>query len=89
MEGNGTNSTFSRFLVCKSDRLVITHFFSQDLVPTKISQHITFKSQDTEADTRCVLQKKVFLETLQNAQENTCVRVSFLKKLQDWGLQLY
>ena len=29
--------------------------------------------------------KKVFLETLQNSQENTCARVSFLIKLQTWG----
>ena len=26
--------------------------------------------------------KKVFLEILQNSQENTCARASFLKKLQ-------
>ena len=32
---------------------------------------------------------KVFLETSQNWQENTCVRVSFLIKLQVLGLQLY
>ena len=29
-----------------------------------------------------VLQKKVFLEISQNSQENTCARVSFLRKLQ-------
>ena len=34
-----------------------------------------------EAGTRGVLCKKVFLEILQNPQENTCVRVSFLIKL--------
>ena len=33
--------------------------------------------------------KKVFLEILQNSQENTCARVSFLIKLQSCGLQLY
>ena len=33
--------------------------------------------------------KKVFLEVSQNSQENTCARVSFLIKLQAWGLQLY
>ena len=32
--------------------------------------------------------KKVFLEISQNSQENTCTRVSFLIKLQAWGLQL-
>ena len=33
--------------------------------------------------------KKKFLEILQNSQENTCPRVSFLIKLQVSGLQLY
>ena len=32
----------------------------------------------TEAATRGVLYKKVFLEILQNSQENTCARASFL-----------
>ena len=40
-----------------------------------------------EAATRCVLQKKVFLEISQNSQENTCARVSFLIKLQASGLR--
>ena len=31
---------------------------------------------------------KVFLEILQNSQENTCARVSFLIKLQPYALQL-
>ena len=35
-----------------------------------------------EAATRGVLCKKVFLEILQNSQENTCARVSFLINLQ-------
>ena len=35
-----------------------------------------------EAATRGVLWKKVFLEISQNSQENTCVRASFLIKLQ-------
>ena len=35
-----------------------------------------------EAATRSVLLKKVFLETSQNSQENTCARASFLMKLQ-------
>ena len=42
--------------------------------------------QKTEAATRSVLWKKVFLEISQNSQENTCARVSFLIKLQLWGL---
>ena len=36
----------------------------------------------TEAATRGVLCKKMFLENSQNSQENTCARVSFLIKLQ-------
>ena len=37
---------------------------------------------------RCFI-KKVLLEILQNSQENTCTRVSFLIKLQAMDLQLY
>ena len=37
---------------------------------------------------RCSV-KKLFLETPQNLLENTCDRVSFLKKLQASGLQLF
>ena len=33
---------------------------------------------------RCFI-KKMFLKIPQNSQENTCVRVSFLTKLQAWG----
>ena len=36
-----------------------------------------------------VLQKKEFLKILKNSHENTCVRVSFLIKLQVYSLQLY
>ena len=35
------------------------------------------------------VKRKVFLVILQNSQESTCVRVSFLIKLQVGGLQLY
>ena len=38
---------------------------------------------------RCSVKKKVLSEISQNSQENTCVRVSFLIKLQALGLQLY
>ena len=43
----------------------------------------------TEAATRGVLWKNMFLEISQNSQENTCARVSFLIKLPASGLQLY
>ena len=38
--------------------------------------------QFSEAATRGVLRKKVFLKISQNSQENTCARISFLVKLQ-------
>ena len=41
----------------------------------------------SEAATRGVLWKEVFLEISQNSQENTCTRVSFLIKLQASGLR--
>ena len=45
--------------------------------------------KNTEATTRGVLWKMVFLEIFQSSQENTCTRVCFLIKLQGWALQLY
>ena len=39
----------------------------------------------TEAVTRMCSVKKVFLKMSQNSQENTCVRISFLIKLQASG----
>ena len=39
---------------------------------------IDFDRKETEATTRGVLSKKVFLKISQNSQENTCARVSFL-----------
>ena len=47
--------------------------------------YLSALKQRTEAVTqRCSL-KKVFLEIVQNSQENTSVRVSFLMKLQVKG----
>ena len=46
-------------------------------------------SASSEAGVRRGSVKKVFLEISQNSQENTCARVSFLKKLQALGLQFY
>ena len=43
----------------------------------------------SEAVTRGVLWKKVFLKISQNFLENTSARVSFIIKLLAWGLQLY
>ena len=44
---------------------------------------------NAEAVSRTCFVKKVFLKISQNSQENTCVRVSFLLKLQASDLQLY
>ena len=41
----------------------------------------------TEDVSRRYSVRKVFLKFLQNSQENTCVRVSFLIKLQAWGFR--
>ena len=45
------------------------------------------KRGDTEAVARRCSVKKVFLDISQNSQENTCVKVSFLIKLQASGLR--
>ena len=47
------------------------------------------QGKPSEAVVQTCSVKKVFLEISQNAQENTCARVSFLVKLQPSGLQLY
>ena len=44
-------------------------------------------NSSTEAATRGVQCKKMFLEISQNSQENTCANASFLIKA--WGLQLH
>ena len=57
--------------------------------PSTINQDTFFSFYESEAATRGVLQEKVLLEISQNSQENTCVWVSFLIKLQALDLQLY
>ena len=62
-----------------------TWFFNkvQFLLITNVN--VLFQSWNyfkTEAATRGVLSKKVFLKISQNSQENTCATVSFLIKLQ-------
>ena len=58
-------------------------------VKVLISLLILSSNINTEAVTRGVVQEKVFLEILQNSQENTCTKASFLVKLQGLGLQRY
>ena len=64
------------FLLCSHTKIdfiwVIKIVKTVKLIDTKYS----------EAATRGVLYKKVFLKISQNSQENTCARVSFLIKLQ-------
>ena len=43
----------------------------------------------TEAVAQMCSVKKLFLEVLQNSQENNCARVSFLIKLQAWGTFIF
>ena len=45
--------------------------------------------QESEPATRKSSVKKVFLAVSLNSQENNCDRVSFLIKLEAWGLQLH
>ena len=50
--------------------------------PSAFSVEMAFVTKKTtEAATRVVLLKKMFLEILQNSQENTCARVFFLIKV--------
>ena len=44
---------------------------------------------DKEAVAKECSGKKVFLKISQNSQENICVVVSFLIKLQAWGPEIY
>ena len=46
--------------------------------------HLSYRSSSPE-----VFCKKVFLKISQYSQDKTCPGVSFLSKLQAWGLQLY
>ena len=52
------------------------------------TRQIHCKFNRTEAVAQRCSAKKVFLESLQNLQENICARVSFLIKLQAWGLSV-
>ena len=47
------------------------------------------QADNSEAATRGVLLKEMFLEISQNLQGNICARDSFLIKLQALGMQLY
>ena len=79
-------------VVWKSDTILLLKGKGIMIVRTKKSQ-ILVMHLVANLSWKAVAQrypvKKVFLEISQNLQENTCARVSFLIKLQAWGLQLY
>ena len=67
--------------------------FASYLCISFIVENIQFRHVDdisrpllTEAVAQRFSVKKVFIKISQNPQENTCARVSFLIKLQAWGL---
>ena len=45
---------------------------------------VFLKQHSSEAATEGVLQEKVFLEILQNSQENACARASFFNETRLW-----
>ena len=55
---------------------------------TSKTDNVVDKPDTPEAVVQRCSVKKMFLEISQNSQENTCVRVSFLIKLQASGLDL-
>ena len=54
------------------------------MVYTKETEDLHTKPINSEAATRCVLSKKVFLEISQNLQENICARGATLLKKRLW-----
>ena len=65
------------------------YLFSQNTSGVYFCPSIIVQKKCPEAVTRRCSVKKVFLDILQNSQENSCARVSFLIKLQVSGLQLW
>ena len=55
----------------------------------KIISSLQQRQQSFRSSRPEVLCKQGVLEISQNSHENTCARVSFLIKLQAWGLQIY
>ena len=68
--------TFGRLLLW-----LLLIIFSSNLHSRQLTSDEIFAA----AATRGILEKKTYLKILQNSQENTCSRVSFLVKLQAWG----
>ena len=88
------SSPVSYFGCCSFFLLCLLHFFIDHNIDTskhlevnifwKVITFFIIKSSCLE-----VFCKKLFLKILQNSLEKHCVGVSFLIKLQDWGLQRY
>ena len=66
--------------ICKSYTASAENY--QDLISSNSLIYDLVADNSSEAATGGVLYQKVFIEILQNSQENTCARVSFLIKLQ-------
>ena len=81
--GNIPKSLFSSFVwnICPWTS-EINHFYQS------LFKKIHYKLQ-SKTITRWFSVKKTLLKVLQNSQENTCLRVSFLLKLKASGLKLY
>ena len=69
-------------------RIVLTEIYKSIKAIEDGFYHKVIEAKCKEAVSRRCSIKKVFLEILQNSQENTCVRVSFLIKLQAWPATL-
>ena len=59
---------------------LFSEIFSSILILLQSAENLWCYSNCTEAATAGVFLKKVSLDILQNSQENTCARVSFLLK---------
>ena len=83
----GIESIPTTFLVFTFWRRLLIYFVVTILKQDFSSISNNFKLQ--KQPPKVFYKKKVFLEISQNSQENTCARVSFLIKLQAWGLTTY
>ena len=90
------NSFAGRIFFCKrlllfvSPQNTITNSSGEfGLDETSAECKVSIFLKRTEAVARRCTVKKVFLQIPQNSKENTCVRVSFLIKLEATDLQLY
>ena len=76
---------FQIMLKMQTVYFLISRFMVKSLTEMYLERSQTFCMEYSEAVIRRCPAKKVFLEILQNLQENICVSVSFLIKLQSPG----